>query len=139
MAKSREEIDHYVLDQYEQEKHLGLGHERTKNLGHDWRESQIEQNPARPLDYEGGPVRHIVDEARGQGVYGKFKDPQSGISTADNLQAWSEYSTSNSYQGRDPKGRGAGSDNHLASPKEWSRFEYGSESGEGRLQKSGKR
>src|SRR5262249_45143116 len=114
MAKrSRDEIDHYVLDQFEQEKHLGIGHEMTKNLGHDWRESEIERNPAgRVVDYADSHASEGVARgpARSIGVYDKFADPQSGIAAADNLKAWSGYATASSYDGRDPKGRGAGSD-----------------------------
>jgi hypothetical protein len=149
--KSREEIDHYVLDQYEQEKHLGIGHERTKNLGRDWRESEIEKNPARPLDYEGGPAARVINEPRSQGVYGKFADPKDGTSRQENLDRWASYAKSNSYHRGpgpgvypttpDPRGRHTNeSDGYLLSTKGWANLpDAGSESGEGRLQKSGKR
>jgi hypothetical protein len=158
MAKSREEIDHYVLDQFEQEKHLGIGHERTKNLGHDWRESEIEKNPAgRMVDYTNNDVGKdmLRQPSRLQGVYGKCGDPQSGISSEQNLNRWSDYATKGSYHGgpgpgkdptmRDPRGRHSNeSDGYLAdqpnpSTKNWADFRAGSESGEGRLEKLHKR
>jgi hypothetical protein len=138
--KSREEIDHYVLDQWEQERHLGIGHERTKNLGHDWRESEIEKNPAgRVMNYDTAPQaeKQIAEGQRDTtGVYQKHVPINDGRSTAENLQAWSKYSTSNSFHGRDPRGRGEGSDNHLLSTKGWANLpDAGSESGQGRLEK----
>ena len=105
--KSRDEIDHYTLDQYEQERHLGIGHEMTKNLGHDWRESEIEQNPAgRMVDYANNDVSKGVvrGPARSVGVYGSFKNPESGISTnQQNLDRWADYAKSNSYTGHGNK------------------------------------
>jgi len=156
VKKSREEIDHYVLDQYEQEKHLGIGHEMTRNLGHPWRESEIEQNPAeRTMNYDSADTaRTFRDPTKLQGVYGKCSDPQSGISSQDNLDRWSGLATANSYTGhgnkdgvgkdptmRDPRGRHSNeSDGYLASSptpstKNWADFRAGSESGEGRLEK----
>src|SRR6516164_836243 len=133
--KSREEIDHYVLDQFEQEKHLGIGHERTKNLGHDWRESEIEKNPAgRMMNYDSADTaRTFRDPAKLQGVYTKCNDPRSGISSEQNIDAWGKRAAVNSYHGshgegveptvRDPRGvsvpsaaRNKGSDGHLADP-----------------------
>jgi hypothetical protein len=156
MAKrSREEIDHYVLDQYEQEKHLGIGHERTKNLGHDWRESEIEQNPAgRMMNYDSADTaRTFRDPSKLQGVYRKCSDPQSGISTnQQNLDRWAGYARANSYHGghgeganptmRDPRGRHSNeSDGHLAplpkpSTANWADYTAGADSGEGRLEKA---
>jgi hypothetical protein len=155
--KSREEIDHYTLDQYEQERYLSIGHERTKNLGHDWRESEIEQSPAgRMQDYDSADTsRTFRDPARLQGVYRKCSDPRSGISSGENLNKWADYAEANSYTGRgnkagvgtppsmpDPRtGRGSNeSDGYLAdqpspSTKNWADFRAGSESGEGRLEK----
>ena len=162
--KSREEIDHYVLDQYEQEKHLGIGHEMTKNLGHDWRESEIEQNPAgRMVDYANNDVSKGVvrGPAHSQGVYQKFADPKDGTSTSENLSRWSDYARSNSYTGHDhkagpgvppsmpdPRERAATgyrpnaserSDGYLRSTESWPSHEYGADSGPGRLEKTGKR
>ena len=165
MAKrSREEIDHYVLDQFEQEKHLGIGHEMTKNLGHDWREREIEKNPAgRMVDYTNNDIGSdlVRGPPRSQGVYQKFTDPKSGISTnQQNLDRWSDYARSNSYTGHhhkagpgvaptmpDPRERSATgyrpnasekSDGYLESTKGWAGYDRGSESGEGRLQKARK-
>jgi hypothetical protein len=138
MAKrSRDEIDHYVLDQFEQEKHLGIGHERTKNLGHDWPESEIEKNPAgRVMNYDSADTaRTFRNPSKLQGIYQKTADPRSGIASANNLKAWSGYSTANSYDGKDPKGRGEGSDGHLASTKGWAGYTAGADTGEGRLEK----
>ena len=119
---------------------FGMGVERTKNLGHDSTVDKLVENPVRrPLDYEGGPARHIIDERRSVGVYRKFADPQGGVSSVQNLRGWQDYAGSNSWHGKDPKGRGEGSDGHLASTKNWAGFEYGSESGLGRLEKAGKR
>jgi hypothetical protein len=84
------------------------------NLGHPMPESRLTENPVRPIDYEQGPVSRIIDETRSVGVYGKFRDPQSGISSKENLDRWSGRAHSN--DGRDPRGRGAGSDGHLADP-----------------------
>ena len=149
--KSREEIDHYVLDQFEQEQHLGVGHEMTKNLGHDWRESEIEKSPAGKLmNYDSADTARIINEPRSQGVYGKFRNPQDGTSTQQNLDRWADYAKSNSYTGHgnkagvgkdptmpDPRGRHSNeSDGYLADPKEWADFEYGSESGLGRIEKA---
>jgi hypothetical protein len=150
--KSREEIDHYVLDQFEQERHLGIGHEMTKNLGHDWRESEIEKNPAGKLmNYDSGDTaRTFRDPAKLQGVYKKTADPRSGISSADNLARWSGYASMSSFDGKDGKApsmpdpreraagyrpNGEGSDGHLLRP-EWDRYEYGADSGPGRLEKT---
>ena len=99
----------------------------------------------------------VVDgPARGQGVYRKFANPQSGISTnQQNLDRWADYARSNSYhrghgEGVDPKMRDQGrssvpsaarskdSDGYLADPKDWSSYEYGGDSGLGRLEKSEK-
>jgi hypothetical protein len=157
--KSREEIDHYTLDQFEQERHLGIGHERTKNLGHDWRESEIEQNPAgRMVDYANNDVSKGVvrGPARSQSVYGKFRDPQSGIANERNLDRWSNYATAGSYRGGDGTGkdvtmrdqgrrsvpseaRNKDSDGYLESTKNWPSFDTGgADSGVGRLEKSRK-
>jgi hypothetical protein len=144
--KSRDEIDHYTLDQHEQEKYLGIGHERTKNLGHDWPESEIEQNPAgRVVDYTGGAGQREIKEGQRhtQGVYGRHSPTPSGIPSGENLQAWSRYSQSNTYsvdgRGRDPRGR-SDSDGHLAplpsaSTETWADHRAGSESAPGRLEK----
>ena len=152
--KSREEIDHYTLDQYEQEKHLGIGHEMTKNLGHDWRESEIEQNPAGKLmNYDSADTTRVINEPRSQGVYGRFKNPLSGIAEQRNLSRWAGYARSNSYHrgpgpGREPTVRDQGrssvpsaarskdSDGYLESTRNWPSFEYGSESGLGRIEKT---
>jgi hypothetical protein len=158
--KSREEIDHYVLDQFEQEKHLGIGHERTKNLGHDWRESEIEKNPVgRMQNYDSADTaRTFRDPPKLQGVYRKCSDPRSGISSGENLDKWADYAKANSYTGhgnkastgkdptmRDPRGRHSNeSDGYLAplpsaSTKTWADHRAGAESGEGRLEKRHKR
>jgi len=112
----------------------------TMNLGHRVRQDYLTESPVGPpLDYENGAAARVINERRSQGVYQRFSDPRSGIASANNLKAWSGYSTANSYGGKDPKGRGEGSDGHLASTKNWPSFDYGSESGLGRLEKSGKR
>jgi hypothetical protein len=150
--KSRDEIDHYTLDQYEQEKHLGIGHERTKNLGHDWRESEIEKNPAgRVVDYASDKAGEgMLRQPRSQGVYGKFRDPQDGTSRQENHDRWADYAKSNSYIGHgnkagpgqppsmpDPRGSHSNkSDGYLLKPK--GGFDAGADTGEGRIEKARK-
>jgi hypothetical protein len=141
MAKRREStqpfLDHETLTQAQQARFLGSKPERTKNLGHDSTVDRLTQSPVGyPRDYENGPAARVINETRSVGVYGRFKDPKSGISSADNLSRWSGLAHSNSYDGKDPKGRGEGSDEHLASTKNWPGFEYGSESGLGRIEKT---
>ena len=132
-------LNHDTLTQGQQARFLGSKPETVSNLGHPTTVDKLTENPVRPIDYEGGPARHIIDERRSVGVYQKFSDPKSGVSTAQNLDRWSDYARSNSYHGRDPRGRGEGSDNHLRSTKNWPSFEYGSESGLGRIEKTHKR
>ena len=132
-------LNHETLTQDQQAKFLGVKQETTMNLGHPVPVSRLTENPVgRPLDYENGPAARVINERRSQGVYGKFRDPQSGISSEQNLDRWAGYARSNSYHGRDPRGRGAGSDEHLQSTKNWPSFEYGSESGLGRIEKARK-
>jgi len=129
--------DHDVKSQAEQARWLNSKVERVKNLGHDTTIDKLTQNPVGyPKDYEQGPAARVINERRSIGVYGKFEDPQSGISASENLDRWADYARSNSYDGRDPRGRGEGSDNHLQSTKNWPGFEYGSESGPGRIEKT---
>ena len=124
----------------------------VRNLGHKATDASLTKNPAgRIVTYDTAPQaeRQIKEGQKNtQGVYQKHSPINSGISTADNLRAWADYSRSNSYsvggRGRDPKGRGVGSDGHLAplpspSTKDWADFRAGSESGPGRLEKLGKR
>jgi hypothetical protein len=135
-------LNNDVLTQREQAKHLGVKEETTMNLGHPVPVSRLTDNPlGKPVNYDTAPQaeRQIKEGQRlTQGVYGRHVPINDGRSTAENLQAWSKYSTSNSYHGRDPRGRGAGSDNHLQSTKGWPRFDAGSDSGEGRLEKTRK-
>src|SRR5262249_43316363 len=86
-----------------------------------------------------------------QGVYKKTSDPRSGISSQENIDAWSRRAAGNSYHrgpgpGKypttpDPRGPHTNeSDGYLRSTRGWSNLpDAGPESGEGRLQKSGKR
>jgi hypothetical protein len=132
-------LNHDTLTQAQQARFLGSKPERTKNLGHDSTVDRLTQNPVGyPRDYENGPAARVINETRSVGVYGKFRDPQDGTSRQQNLDRWSDYARSNSYHGRDPQGRGAGSDGHLLRP-EWDRYQFGADSGEGRLEKTGKR
>jgi hypothetical protein len=89
-------------------------------------------------------------------VYGRFRDPKDGTSRQENLDRWSDYARSNSYHrgpgpGKEPTmpdprersagyrpGDGKGSDGQLASTKNWASYEYGGDSGLGRLEKSEK-
>jgi len=108
--------NHDTLTQREQAKHLGVKEETVMNLGHPVPVSRLTENPVGYLrDYEQGPAARVINEPRSVGVYGKFRDPQSGIAEQGNLDRWADYAKSNSYHGRDPRGRGAGSDEHLAS------------------------
>ena len=122
--------------------------------------SEIERHPApRVHDYQNNSVsQKIVDgPPRSVGVYGRFRDPQSGIASADNLSRWSDYAKSSSYTGDgnkagpgqppsmpDPRPKGnvpaasKQSDGYLASTESWSSFEFGGDSGMGRLEKAGK-
>jgi hypothetical protein len=137
-------LDHDTLTQRQQAKHLGVKEEVISNLGHACKVSDAANHPlGKPINYDTAPQaeRQIKEGQRfTQGVYGRHVPINSGISTAENLQAWSKYSQSNTYDGRDPKGRGVGSDGHLAklpnpNPSNWADFRAGSESGEGRLEK----
>ena len=124
----------------------------VRNLGHKASNATLTKNPAGyPHDYENGPADKVINEKRSVGVYGKFRDPQSGISSAENLSRWSGYASEGSYQGKDGKapvtpdprtGRRTSnqSDNYLASmpetsTKTWADHRDGSESGPGRLEK----
>jgi len=136
-TQSAPEVDHAIMSEGDQSRFLGRSIERTKNLGHDSTVDRLTGNPARPTDYERGPVRQIVDEKR----YQKFSDPKAGRSTQENLDKWASYARSNSYsvdgRGRDPKGRGAGSDNHLLSTKGWANLpDSGADSGPSRIEKA---
>jgi hypothetical protein len=152
MARRRETtqplLDHDVLDQSQQARHLGVKPETLLNLGHPCSVADIAKHPlSKPINYDTAPQaeRQISEGQRhATGVYQKHSPIKSGISTADNLRSWGDYSRSNTYsvdgRGRDPKGRGAGSDGHLAplpkaSTETWANFRAGSESGEGRLEK----
>jgi len=127
-------LNHDTLTQAQQAKHLGTREEVVLNLGHPVPVSRLPDNPVGyPRDYEQGPANQVINEKRSQGVYQRFSDPKDGRSTAENLAKWSGYAHSNSYDGKDPKGRGAGSDNHLLKPK--GGYDYGSDTGEARLQK----
>src|SRR5262249_51402097 len=138
-------LNHDTMTQAQQSRFLGRSVERTKNLGHDSTVDRLTENPAGMIDYANNDVSKGVVRGppRSRGVYGKFANPEDGRSTQQNLDRWSDYARSNSYsvdgRGRDPRGRGEGSDNHLRSTKGWARFDSGAESGPGRLEKSGKR
>jgi hypothetical protein len=137
-------LDHDVLTQSQQARHLGVKPETLLNLGHPCSVADIAKHPltGKPVNYDTAPQaerQNKEGQSNTQGVYGRHIPINSGISSAENLRAWSKYSTSNSYDGRDPK-RGAGSDNHLAplpnpSTKLWADYRAGSESAEGRLEK----
>jgi hypothetical protein len=156
MPKRRETtqpfLDHDTLDQVAQAKFLGSKPETLLNLGHPCSVADIAKHPlGKPVNYDTAPQaeRQISEGQRHTtGVYQKHSPIKSGISTADNLRSWGDYSRSNTYsvdgRGRDPKGRGVGSDGHLAdlptpSTKNWADFRAGSESGEGKLEKLHKR
>lgn len=143
-------FDHDVKSQAEQARWLGDKPETVMNLGHPVSVADIAKHPLRSQElksYTSDRPNHGADRG-GQGVYGKFRDPQSGISSADNLKDWSGYAKSNSYTGHgsgkagpgkdptmpDPRGRHSNqSDGYLLQPK--GGFEYGADSGPGRLEK----
>jgi hypothetical protein len=119
----------------------------VRNLGHKATDASLTKNPAgRMVDYTNNDIgkKMLRQPSRLQGVYTSCSDPRSGISSQGNLDKWANYSTKDSYHGKDPKGRGAGSDGHLAplpeaSTKNWADYRDGSESGPGRLEKSGRK
>jgi hypothetical protein len=138
------EHGHATLTEAQQAKYLGRGDEVTMNLGHRVRQDQLTAHPLnRVPTYDTAPQaeRQIKEgqQRYTQGVYQKHSPINSGISTAENLRDWSRYSQSNTYsvdgRGRDPKGRGAGSDGHLATP-EWTGYTAGADSGVGRIEKT---
>jgi hypothetical protein len=149
-------LDHDTLTQREQAKHLGVKEETVCNLGHPVPVSKLTENPVGyPLDYQPPSAARVINEPRSQGVYGRFKNPQSGIAEQGNLDRWAGYARSNSYHRgpgpgkeptvRDPRGstvpsaaRNKDSDGYLESTKNWPSFEYGSESGLGRIEKARK-
>jgi hypothetical protein len=152
-------LNHDIKTQGQQARFLGSTPERTKNLGHDSTVDRLTENPVGyPLDYQSPSAARVINETRSQGVYGKFRDPQSGIAQQNNLDRWADYAKSNSYTGhgnkaglgkpptvRDPRGstvpsvaRNKDSDGYLESTKNWPSFEYGSESGLGRIEKARK-
>jgi hypothetical protein len=129
----------------------------VRNLGYKATDATLIKNPAgRMVDYTNNDIgKQIIREGQRhtQGVYGRHSPTPSGISTADNLQAWSKYSTSNSYHrgpgpGKEPpvsddrrsvpsEARNKDSDGYLESTKNWPSFDTGgADSGVGRLEKS---
>jgi hypothetical protein len=152
------EHNHTVMSQAEQAKFLGRGDEVVSNLGHPSREDDLTRHPLGKVDdYANNRAsERVVDgPKRSVGVYRSFKNPESGIPNQQNLDRWAGYAQANSYTGHGNKAgpgkeppqsdgqrrsvpseaRDKDSDGYLADPKEWSRFDRGSESGEGRLEK----
>jgi hypothetical protein len=145
-------LHHETLTQDQQAKFLGVKEETTLNLGHPVPISEIEKNPAgRMVDYANNDVSKGVvrGPARSQNVYGKFRDPKDGHDFA----GWASYAREGSDHGksakpptvRDPRGssvpsaaRNKDSDGYLAGTESWSTFEFGGDSGKGRLEKSEK-
>src|SRR5262249_27917334 len=125
--------------QGQQARFLGSKPEAVMNLGHASTVDKLTENPARMIDYADSHASEGVVRGpeRSQGVYGRFKNPESGISAEGNLDRWADYARSNSYHGSDPRGRETGSDNHLLSTKGWANLpDSGSESGPGRIEKA---
>jgi hypothetical protein len=144
-------LNHDTLTQREQAKHLGVKEETVMNLGHPVPVSQLTEHPAPHVkNYDSGDTGRVVrGPARSQSVYGRFRDPKDGTSTSENLSRWAGYAHAGSYQGGDgtgkevsmpdPRGRHSNeSDGYLQSTKSWPSFEYGSESGPGRIEKAHK-
>jgi hypothetical protein len=153
------EHGHAVLSQAEQSKFLGVGDETVMNLGHRVPEDRLTEHPLNKVPtYDTAPQaeRQISEGQRlTQGVYGRHVPIKSGISAEQNLDQWASYAKSNSYHRgpgpgkeptvRDPRGgtvpsaaRSKDSDGYLADPKDWASYEFGSEAGLGRLEKSKK-
>jgi hypothetical protein len=158
------EVDHDTLSHHEAERHLGKRPpEKVHNLGHETTLEHIHEHPLKHKihDYTSDDVgeRHIREGQRPRpGVYGKTANPQSGLSTAENLAEWSRYSSTNSYQSNDAHGgHGEGvashhadprpnqrdnpqeSDGYLASTDKWANLpDAGGDSGVGRLEKQEK-
>jgi hypothetical protein len=133
-------LDHDTLTQKQQARHLGVKEETVLNLGHPVPVSRLAENPAgRVVDYANNQVSKDIVRGppRSVGVYGRFTDPKSGISSQSNIDAWSGRASENSYHGSDPRGRGAGGDGHLLSTKGWANLpDSGAESGPGRIEKA---
>lgn len=153
-TKPAPEIDHAIMSEAEQSRFLGRADETTMSLGHRVKQDALTEHPLGKLPtYDtADTARTFRDPSKLQGVYGKCGDPRSGISSQDNLDRWADYATKDSYTGHgnkagtgrpvsmpDPRGRrDEGSDEYLLRP-DWSKYEYGADSGPGRLEKSGKR
>jgi hypothetical protein len=154
------EHNHAVLSQAEQSKLLGVADEVVTNLGHASTQDKLVEHPlSKTQNYDSADTeRTLRDPPKLQGVYTKCSNPRSGISSEQNIDAWGRRAAVNSYHGGhgegvepkmpDPReraaaghqpGGGKGSDGYLANPKEWASFEYGSESGQGRLEKAHKK
>jgi len=139
-------VDHAVLPEIQQRKFLGVGEQHTLNLGHPSTQDRLTENPAgRVVDYANNEVSKGVVRGppRSQSVYGKFRDPADG----HDFDRWAGYAKAGSFHGKDgkeptvpdPRGRASNeSDGYLRSTQGWARFDAGSESGEGRLEKSRK-
>ena len=127
------------------------------NLGHRVKQEDLTRHPLNKVDdyANNGASERVVDgPKRGVGIYRGYRNPQSGIANEADLGKWASYAHSNSYArgpgpGRepsmpDPRERsttgyrpngGEGSDGHLLRP-EWDRYQFGADSGEGRLEKT---
>jgi hypothetical protein len=136
------EHEHHILSEREAEQKMHKPVERVHNLGHPTTHDKVHEHPlhGKVMSYNSDDVGHAhmrEGQRPGRGVYGRSADPKSGLSTAENLSDWSRYSTSNSYHGKDPAGRGEGSDGHLASTDKWANLpDAGGDSGVGRLEKA---
>jgi hypothetical protein len=145
-----------TLTEREQRKFIGKPNEHLLNLGHPTTEDRLMEHPLqKTLNYDTAPTeKTFADPPRLQGVYRKCDDPKSGISAQQNIDAWAERASANSYDGHhhkagpgvhptmpDPRGRHSNeSDGYLESTKRWPDFNRaGSESGGGRLDKLHKR
>jgi len=93
------EFQHSILSQAEQAKLLGRSDETTRNLGHPSSEDRLMEHPLDKVqDYQNHASEKIVrGPPRSQGVYRRFKNPQSGIANEANLGKWASYAHSNSY------------------------------------------
>lgn len=96
-------LEHEILTQAEQAKHLGVKQERLMNLGHPCLVQDIAKHPlgSHIDEYTQGPAKRALTESDrpGHGVFGSFADAQSGFSTNENLKSWSGYASANSQVG----------------------------------------
>jgi hypothetical protein len=97
-------LNHDIKTQGQQARFLDSTPEQVRNLGHPTAVDRLTENPVGyPLDYQSPSAARVINETRSQGVYGRFRDPQSGIAQQNNLDRWAGYAKANSYTGHHHK------------------------------------